>query len=217
MRNEKRGSPDTAAPEGIERVLREAAGELPAGPSADVDTALLTRAADEGLLDVAYASVDSPLGPLTVASTPRGLVRVAYTEYRPQDEVVEELAARVSPRVLEAPARLDVVRRELDEYFDGRRTGFDVAIDWSVTRGFTRKVLSETARIAFGEVRSYADVASRAGSPRAVRAAGNALGANPMPVIVPCHRVVRTGGGLGGYTGGLERKEFLLRLEGTLL
>jgi methylated-DNA-[protein]-cysteine S-methyltransferase len=202
--------------QGLERALREAAEELPAGPSADAGAALLTRAADEGLLDVAYAAVDSPLGPLTVASTPRGLVRVAYTEFRPQDEVLEELASRVSPRVLEAPARLDEVRRELDEYFGGRRTRFDVGIDWSVTRGFTRKVLSETARIGFGEVRTYAHVASRAGSPRAVRAAGNALGANPMPVIVPCHRVVRTGGGLGGYTGGLERKEFLLRLEGAL-
>jgi methylated-DNA-[protein]-cysteine S-methyltransferase len=221
--------PDSGAPEGglsavpdgtldeVGRTLREAAGDLPAGPSADMDGVLAARAAGEGLLDVAYATVDSPLGQLTVARTPRGLVRVAYAEFRPQGEVLEELAARVSPRVLEAPARLDDVRRELDEYFEGRRRGFDVAIDWSVTRGFTRKVLSETARIAFGEVRSYADVASRAGSPRAVRAAGNALGANPMPVIVPCHRVVRTGGGLGGYTGGLERKEFLLRLEGALL
>ena len=200
----------------LARALRAAALDLPAGPPVNVDTALVTRAAGEGVLDVAYASVDSPLGPLTVASTPRGLVRVAYTEFRPQDEVLEELAARVSPRVLEAPARVDDVRRELDEYFEGRRTEFDLAIDWSVTRGFTRKVLSETALIAFGEVRSYADVASRAGSPRAVRAAGNALGANPMPVVVPCHRVVRTGGGLGGYTGGVERKEFLLRLEGAL-
>ena len=118
--------------------------------------------------------------------------------------------------MLEAPARLDPVRRELDEYFEGRRTSFDVPIDWSLTRGFTRGVLQATARIPFGEVGTYASVAGEAGSPRAVRAAGNALGANPMPVVVPCHRVLRTGGALGGYTGGIERKEFLLRLEGRL-
>jgi methylated-DNA-[protein]-cysteine S-methyltransferase len=152
-----------------------------------------------------------------VAATTRGLVRVAYTEPGSRDEVLENLAARVSPRVLEAPARVDEPRRELDEYFAGRRTEFDLPIDWSVLRGFTLKVLRATADIDFGELRSYTDVASAAGSPRAVRAAGNALGANPMPVVVPCHRVVRTGGALGGYTGGLERKEFLLRLEGALL
>jgi methylated-DNA-[protein]-cysteine S-methyltransferase len=201
----------------IEQTLRGAAADLPAAAPIDTDQALAERAAAEGLLDVAYASVDSPLGPLTVAVTPRGLVRVAYTESRSQDEVLQELAAKVSPRVLEAPARLDDTRRELDEYFEGRRTDFDLPIDWSVTRGFTQKVLRATARIGFGQVRTYADVASRAGSPRAVRAAGNALGANPMPVVVPCHRVVRTGGGLGGYTGGLHRKEFLLHLEGALL
>jgi methylated-DNA-[protein]-cysteine S-methyltransferase len=201
----------------IEQTLRGAAADLPAAAPIDTDQALAERAAAEGLLDVAYASVDSPLGPLTVAVTPRGLVRVAYTESRSQDEVLQELAAKVSPRVLEAPARLDDTRRELDEYFEGRRTDFDLPIDWSVTRGFTQKVLRATACIGFGQVRTYADVASRAGSPRAVRAAGNALGANPMPVVVPCHRVVRTGGGLGGYTGGLHRKEFLLHLEGALL
>jgi methylated-DNA-[protein]-cysteine S-methyltransferase len=131
--------------------------------------------------------------------------------------VLEDLARRVSPRVLEAPARLDDVRRELDEYFDGRRERFDTPIDWTHLAGFTREVLRATAKIGFGEVSTYAGVARAAGSPRAVRAAGNALGANPMPVIVPCHRVLRTGGALGGYTGGLERKEFLLRLEGMLL
>jgi methylated-DNA-[protein]-cysteine S-methyltransferase len=161
--------------------------------------------------------VDSPLGPLVVAATPKGLVRVSYSEFRGEDEVLEELARRVSPRVLEAPARLDPVRRELDEYFEGRRQGFDVPIDWSYLAGFTREVLRATARIGFGEVSTYAGVAAEAGSPRAVRAAGNALGSNPMPVVVPCHRVLRTGGTLGGYTGGLEKKEFLLRLEGALL
>jgi methylated-DNA-[protein]-cysteine S-methyltransferase len=196
----------------IELKLREAALDLPA------DTpSLAERAADEGLLDVAYASVDSPLGPLLVAATPEGLVRVSYSQFRGEDETLEELARRVSPRVLEAPAKLDRVRRELDEYFDGRRQDFDLAIDWSHLAGFTREVLRATAKIPFGDVSTYAGVAEAAGSPRAVRAAGNALGANPMPVVVPCHRVLRTGGKLGGYTGGLERKEFLLRLEGRLL
>jgi methylated-DNA-[protein]-cysteine S-methyltransferase len=201
----------------FDSALRRAARSLPAQPSAAADRKLAERAAADGLLDVAYAAVDSPLGPLVVATTPRGLVRVAYAGRESQDEVLEDLAARVSPRVLEAPARVDEPRRELDEYFAGRRTKFDLPIDWSSLHGFTLKVLRETARIDFGELRSYAEVASAAGSPRAVRAAGNALGANPMPVVVPCHRVVRTGGALGGYTGGLERKEFLLRLEGTLV
>jgi methylated-DNA-[protein]-cysteine S-methyltransferase len=201
----------------FERTLRYAAGMLPAAPGAAATERLAERAAAEGLLDVAYAPVDSPLGPLLVAATPRGLARVAYLESWSSDQVLEDLAERVSPRVMEAPERLDEQRRELEDYFTGRRTEFEVPIDWSVLRGFTRKVLRETARIHFGEVRTYADVAAGAGSPRAVRAAGNALGANPMPIVVPCHRVIRTGGALGGYTGGLERKEFLLRLEGSLL
>jgi methylated-DNA-[protein]-cysteine S-methyltransferase len=131
--------------------------------------------------------------------------------------VLQQIAEKVSPRMLEVPARLDPVRRELDEYFEGRRQEFETPIDWSYLAGFTREVLRATAAIGFGEVSTYAGVAEAAGSPRAVRAAGNALGANPMPVVVPCHRVLRTGGALGGYTGGLERKEFLLRLEGMLL
>jgi methylated-DNA-[protein]-cysteine S-methyltransferase len=195
----------------IETALKEAAETLPSPAALDIG-----RVAAEGLLDVAYATVDSPLGPLVVASTPRGLVRLAYTGSRGEDEVVEDLAGKLSPRVLEAPERLDEVRRELEEYFEGRRSGFDLPIDWSLSHGFTGKVLRQTARIGFGKTSTYAEVASRAGSPRAVRAAGNALGANPIPVVVPCHRVLRTGGALGGYTGGLERKEFLLRLEGVL-
>ena len=196
----------------IEQQLREAALDLPTE-----SPQVAERAADEGLLDVAYASVDSPLGPLVVAATPKGLVRVSYSEFRGEDDVLEDLARRVSPRVLEAPARLDPVRRELDEYFEGRREDFDIPIDWSYLAGFTREVLRATAAIPFGDVSTYAGVAAAAGSPRATRAAGNALGANPMPVVVPCHRVLRTGGQLGGYTGGIERKEFLLRLEGMLL
>jgi methylated-DNA-[protein]-cysteine S-methyltransferase len=147
---------------------------------------------------------------------PARRVRLAYTDWHAEDEVLQDLAHRVSPRVMQAPARLDDARRELDEYFAGRRDGFDLPIDWSLTRGFAGDVLRQTARIPFGATSTYTEVATRAGSPRAVRAAGNALGANPIPVIVPCHRVLRTGGALGGYTGGPERKEFLLRLEGVL-
>lgn len=170
------------------------------------------RAEREGLLDVAYAEADSPFGPLTVAATERGLVLLAYPE-RDRDQLLERLAGELSPRVLEAPARLDGVRRELDEYFDGRRTQFDTPVDFSLSRGFYRKVLEATARIGYGQTVSYADVAEGAGNRKAVRAAGSGLGSNPIPVVVPCHRVLRTGGALGGYTGGLERKEFLLSLE----
>jgi methylated-DNA-[protein]-cysteine S-methyltransferase len=199
----------------IENALRKAAFALPDSPPEELEAAVAERAGADGLLDVAYATADSPLGPLTVAATERGLVTLAYAN-RPLETVLDELARHVSPRVLESPARLDEVRRELDEYFEGRRESFDVPLDWSLTHGFGRKVLQATARIGFGEVASYKQVAERAGSPRAVRAAGNALGSNPMPVIVPCHRVLRTGGKLGGYTGGLEKKEFLLSLEGAL-
>jgi methylated-DNA-[protein]-cysteine S-methyltransferase len=197
----------------IETALRSS---LPAAAPAGLDEALAERAAAEGLLDVAYAIADSPVGPLLVAATPRGLVRVAYTEARAEADVLDDLARRVSPRLVRAPRRLDDARRELDDYFAGRRSGFDLPIDWSLTRGFAGEVLRQTARIPFGATSTYAQVAERAGSPRAVRAAGNALGANPIPVVVPCHRVLRTGGALGGYTGGVERKEFLLRLEGAL-
>src|SRR5205823_1211688 len=137
---------------------------------------------------------------------------ISFPTERP-DDVVEELAVMVSPRVLEAPERLDEVRRELDEYFDGERDHFDVPLDMQLTRGFTRKVLQATARIPFGSVSTYRDVARRAGNDRAYRAAGNALGANPIPIVVPCHRVLHSGGGLGGYGGGLDVKRFLLRLE----
>lgn len=181
-------------------------------PTADALRRLTERAGEEGLLDVAYAQADSPFGPLTVAMTPRGLVRIAYPEH-PLDGVLTDLATRVSPRVLESPARLDGLRRELDEYFAGKRRAFDTSVDWSLTRGFFRRVLEATAAIPFGEARTYAEIAAGAGSPRAVRATGNGLGSNPIPIVVPCHRVLRTGGGLGGYTGGVERKRHLLELE----
>ena len=178
----------------------------------DLNLMVAERAEREGLLDVAYATADSPFGPLTVAMTERGLVCLAYPEHD-TGQVLERLAGEVSPRVLEAPARLDGIRRELDEYFQGRRREFDTPVDFSLSRGFYRKVLEATARIGYGQTSTYAGVASAAGSAKAVRAAGSGLGSNPIPVVVPCHRVLRTGGALGGYTGGLDRKEFLLALE----
>ena len=197
----------------LDRALKEAASVLPVtGPPAEALERLRARAEDEDLVDVAYAQVDSPLGPLTVAATHRGLITLAYPD-RELDGVLAGLAEAVSPRVLEAPARLDPIRRELEEYFEGSRRRFDTPIDWALTRGFFRRVLEVTARIGYGEVRTYTQIATDAGSSKAVRATGNGLGSNPMPVVVPCHRVVRTGGGLGGYTGGIERKEFLLALE----
>jgi methylated-DNA-[protein]-cysteine S-methyltransferase len=195
----------------IEAALRRA-GRVEEPTPAEDTRRLVEAAAEAGLLDVAYARVDSPLGSLLVASTPRGLVRLSYWD---EEEVLDELAEQVSPRILEAPAELDDVRRELDEYFEGRRRRFDTDVDWTLTRGFFRRVLKATARIPFGSVSSYRDVAAKAGNARAMRAAGNALGSNPIPIVVPCHRVVRTGGALGGYTGGLERKRFLLELEGV--
>jgi methylated-DNA-[protein]-cysteine S-methyltransferase len=159
--------------------------------------------------------MDSPVGELLVAVTDRGLVRVAFAS-EPGDEVLEELAARVSPRVLRVPARTDAARRELDEYFAGDRRGFDLPLDWSLVRGFAQGVLRATAGVPFGSVTTYRQMAEAAGSPRASRAAGNALGSNPIPIVVPCHRVLHSGGGLGGYAGGLDRKRYLLSLEGSL-
>jgi methylated-DNA-[protein]-cysteine S-methyltransferase len=180
--------------------------------------AFVERAGREGLIDVAYATVDSPspIGPLLVAGTRRGLLRVVFGENLPHDQILRELAEDISPRVLEAPARLDSIRRQLDEYFEGRRTSFDLQLDWRLTHGFMQRVLKHTARIPYGHVSTYKSMAAAAGSPRGARAAGNALGANPIPIVVPCHRVLHSGGGLGGYGGGLDRKEFLLKLEGAL-
>ncbi len=173
------------------------------------------RALAAGALDVAYATLDSPLGTLLVASTDRGLVRISYLEIDGLDPVLEELAIKISPRVLAAPRRLDETRRELEEYFSRARRGFDLPIDWSLAHGFGRRVLEATFRIPYGEVSTYKEIAVAAGSPRGHRAAGNALGANPIPIVVPCHRVLRTGGALGGYTGDVKRKRQLLRMEGN--
>ena len=184
--------------------------------SAELAASVGEAARARGLVDVAYSFVDSPFGHLLVAVTKQGLVRVDYPNHD-VDQALDELAAKVSPRVLESPRSTERVRRELDEYFAGARRSFTVDVDLSLVHGFTRKVLEQTARIPFGAVSTYREVATRAGSPRAVRAAGNALGSNPIPIVVPCHRVVRTGGGLGGYTGGLDRKIKLLDLEGVAL
>jgi methylated-DNA-[protein]-cysteine S-methyltransferase len=170
----------------------------------------------QGLADVSYALEPSPLGDLLVAVTPRGLVRLAYEGAESTDEALEELARMISPRVLEAPAALDEVRRELDEYFAGKRHDFDIPVDWRLSDGFTRRVLRATARIPYGKLLSYKQVAAKAGSPRGSRAAGNALGSNRIPIVVPCHRVIHADGTLGGYTGRIERKEYLLELEGSL-
>jgi methylated-DNA-[protein]-cysteine S-methyltransferase len=176
---------------------------------------LRARAAEERLLDVAYAPMDSPLGELMVFVTPRGVLKIGY-ETEPAGEALEEIAELVSPRILRAPERTDEVRRELDQYFARGRQAFDVAVDCSLVRGFARRILRATARVPFGQTTTYSRLAAEAGSPRAYRAAGNALGANPIPIVVPCHRVLRSGGGLGGYSGGLERKEALLALERAL-
>jgi methylated-DNA-[protein]-cysteine S-methyltransferase len=181
--------------------------------SPTLDARFREAAAAAGLLDVAYDLADTPIGTLLVATTDRGLCRISYD---PQPELeAESLAHTFGVRVLRATKPIDPVRRQLDEYFAGRRRAFEVPIDWSPLRGYTREVLRRTAEIPFGEASTYADIALRAGSPRGWRAAGNALGANPMPIVVPCHRVLASSGGIGGYTGGLDRKRFLLRLEGV--
>lgn len=171
-------------------------------------------AAARGLAELSYAEADSPFGRLLLATSGQGLLRLAFPE-EDRDEVLDRLARRVSPRIVEAPARLDRARRELDQYFAGDRRTFELPLDWSLVGPFGQRVLRTAARIPYGGVLTYAEVAAEAGSPRGSRAAGNALGANPIPIVVPCHRVLRGTGALGGYAGGLERKQFLLELEGA--
>ncbi len=175
----------------------------------------LSRSAERhDLLDIAYRTVDSPIGVLLLAATKLGLVRVAF-ENEDHDAVLANLAKRISPRILTAAARTDVVARELDEYFAGRRTRFDVPLDFRLSKGFRLGVLRHLTDIGFGRTESYTDVARAAGNPRAVRAVGSACATNPLPVIVPCHRVLRSDGSLGGYLGGLDAKRTLLALEGA--
>jgi len=199
----------------IERTLIAGPGS-PNGTRADAAAAarrLGERIAAEGLADIDYAPVDSPFGTLYAATTRRGLVRLAFPE-ESLDEFLQRLAHRLSPRILAAPAALDPVKRELEEYFAGSRRRFDLPLDWSLITPFAKRVLRKTAAIPYGGHLSYAEVAAEAGSPRGARAAGNALGSNPIPIVIPCHRVLHSGGGLGGYGGGLERKRYLLELEG---
>jgi methylated-DNA-[protein]-cysteine S-methyltransferase len=197
----------------LEHALKRAAQTLRTDPLPELEL----PAATAGMLDVAYATLDCQLGTLLLASTGRGLVRIAYLDGGDEDAVLADLAARISPRVLAAPRKLDEARRELEEYFGGRRRRFDLGLDWRLTQGFGRRVLKATARIPYGAVSTYKRVAAEAGSPRGSRAAGNALGSNPLPIIVPCHRVLHSGGGLGGYTGGVQRKRVLLGVEEAAL
>jgi len=188
-----------------------------AGPGAEVDAlvaAALARADADDLVDVAWVVEDTPIGPLTLAATPDGLVRVGFGH---EDDLLSQLAVAVSPRVVRLPARLDDLRRQLDEYFAGRRRHFDVALDRRLSHGYRRAVLEELSRVPFGETVSYKDLAERTGKPKASRAVGTAMATNPIPIVVPCHRVLRTGGALGGYGGGLDTKVWLLRHEGALL
>jgi methylated-DNA-[protein]-cysteine S-methyltransferase len=176
---------------------------------------LAVRAGDAGLVDVAFEHHASPLGPLLLGATPQGLVRVGLPG-ESEEVVLDELAARVSARVLRvALAPLDCARRQLDEYFEGRRRAFELELDWQLARGFRRDVLRATARIPYGRTASYREIARRAGSPSAFRAAGSALATNPLPIVVPCHRVVPSSGELGSYRGGAAAKARLLALEGA--
>jgi methylated-DNA-[protein]-cysteine S-methyltransferase len=199
----------------IESDLRR--GPEQAGGVGEATERLVARALDDGLVSVAYARTESPFGDLLVAATPRGLVRVGFLHQDSEDAVVGELAERLSPRVLHAPARLDDARRQLDEYFAGRRRRFEIRTDRALIHGFARAVLEQTARIPYGSYLTYGEVAAEAGSPRAHRAAGNALARNPIPIVIPCHRVLRSGGAIGNYGGGPEMKARLLQLEGAAI
>ena len=176
--------------------------------------AFVAAASAEGDLDVAYRTLDSPVGVLLLAATERGLVRVAF-QREDHDAVLERLARAISPRILRAPDRLDAVARELDEYFAGTRQRFDLPLDHQLSKGFRRSVLAHLPEIGYGQTKSYAQVALAAGSPRAVRAVGTACATNPLPLVVPCHRVVRSDGSFGSYLGGVEAKQLLLHLEGV--
>jgi methylated-DNA-[protein]-cysteine S-methyltransferase len=177
---------------------------------------LLERAEREGLAEIAYASYETPVGTAHLAATDRGVLSVGLPNLG-EESFLAHISEGLSPRVLELPARLDRARRQLDEYFAGKRHEFELELDWRLVRpGFYSRVLRNTARLPFGATSTYGEIAARAGNPRAYRAAGTALGRNPIPIVVPCHRVLRSGGDIGGYGGGPEMKEFLLRLEGSL-
>lgn len=183
--------------------------------SPELDRRFRDAAARESLLDVAYDLVDTPVGTLLVAATERGLCRIAY-DAEPEREL-DRLAHVFGVRVLRSPSPIDPARRQLDEYFDGKRQRFDLALDLALQADFNQRVLRELARVPYGEVVTYGELAARAARPRAARAVGTVMNRNPLPIVLPCHRVIGANGKLVGYAGGLPRKEALLRLEGALL
>ncbi len=207
--------PDAAGGLALGERLRRAADTAATADITRLVDAALRRADDAGLVDVGWVVEDTPVGPLTLAATSAGVVRIAFGH---EELVLDELASGVSPRVVHLPARLDEVRRELEEYFAGRRRAFDVAVDRRLSRGYRRTVLEALSReVPYGRTVSYKELAERTGNPKASRAVGSAMATNPIPIVVPCHRVLRTGGALGGYGGGLDTKVWLLRHEGALL
>ncbi|MGZ8580177.1 MAG: methylated-DNA--[protein]-cysteine S-methyltransferase [Actinomycetota bacterium] len=197
----------------LKRLAPAAASSARARRAAD---SLTDRAIDEGLVDVAVATMDSPIGELLVAVTPKGLASVAF-EDEPRDEVLERIVRQISPRVLEAAAPTDEARRELEQYFRSERRSFDLGIDRRLIGEFAWSVLRATSRVGFGELATYGQIAERIHRPKAARAVGRALGSNPIPIVIPCHRIVGASGSLTGYAGGLPRKQTLLRLEGSIL
>ena len=198
------------------KALKALAGKKEADLRAEAAAADIAGiAAEQGLLDVALGVFESPVGELLLAVTPRGLAYVAFEEEE-RDELLSRFSRQLSPRILEHPAATDEVRRQLEEYFEGERTRFQLKLDRRLMRGIARDVLAATARVPFGRTTTYGALAERIGRPRASRAVGNALGSNPIPIVVPCHRVLRTGGDVGGYAGGPSRKRRLLALEGSL-
>ncbi|MGH9111067.1 MAG: methylated-DNA--[protein]-cysteine S-methyltransferase [Acidimicrobiales bacterium] len=198
----------------VARLRRAEAADLAATDVDALVTSSLRRADAEGLVDVGWAVEDTPIGPLTLAATAAGVVRIAFGL---EDDVLDELATAVSPRVVHLPGRLDDVRRQLEQYFAGQRRMFAVPLDRRLSHGYRRTVLEALTQVPYGETVSYKDLAERTGNPKASRAVGSAMATNPIPIVVPCHRVLRTGGALGGYGGGLDTKVWLLRLEGALL
>ncbi|MBA3250011.1 MAG: methylated-DNA--[protein]-cysteine S-methyltransferase [Geodermatophilaceae bacterium] len=192
---------------------------LPSDPAAErrLRDRLVAEAERTGLLDVAYRNIDSPVGPLLLAASEAGLLKVAFAAVEDRDQVLASLAARISPRLLHAPARLDGAARELGEYFAGHRTAFELPLDLRLAHGFRRTVLDHLRRVDYGSTTTYAALAAQAGSPRAVRATGSACATNPLPLVVPCHRVLRSDGTVGQYAGGAEVKQALLRLESSTM
>ncbi len=194
----------------LDRALRPA--PIEPGVLDDLHARLTRSAADDGLLDVAYSLHDSPVGTLLLAATPRGLLRVAFA-VEDHERVLQTIADRISPRILRAPGRLDEASRQLDEYFAGRRREFALPLDRSLSAGFRREVQDHLPEIPYGRTESYAQVAALLGRPRAIRAVGSGCATNPLPLVLPCHRVLRSNGSLGGYAGGLAAKAALLELE----